>query len=238
VSPVTADGAGQPQSPPEGRSTRGRGRLVTGTIWALLILGLWIWGRAVTDTGLAGPALGDVSAAGRQFGGGEPLPAAHEPLEGASRPVRLHIPSLGLRARVTGAGLDDRGGVAAPPYAQADRVAWYRDGPRPGEAGASLMTGHVDTDTRRAVFYALSTVERGTTVKVTGEDGRVLDFTVESAEVVEGDGFDAERVYGPREEGRAELRLLTCGGTFDREARAYTSNVVVSAFLTGSHAPA
>lgn len=238
MSQVTADGEGQPQARPEGPRPTGRGRLATGTIWALLILGLFIWGRATTEAGFGGPALGDVSAAGRQFGSSEPLPAAHEPLDDVSRPVRLHIPSLDLHAPVSRTGLDDRGGVAAPPYSRADRVGWYRDGPSPGEQGVALMTGHVDTDTRRAVFYALSTVERGTEVRITSENGRVMEFTVSSTEVVAGDRFDAERVYGPREEGRAELRLLTCGGTFDREERSYSSNVVVFAYLTGSHAAA
>ncbi|EST36898.1 hypothetical protein N566_15970, partial [Streptomycetaceae bacterium MP113-05] len=220
------------------RRPTGRGRLTTGTVWALLILGLWIWGRASAEGGFAGPALGDVSAAGRQFGSSELLPGAHRPLDEVGRPVRLHIPSLGLHARVEPAGLDDRGGVAAPPYSRAGAVGWYEGGPKPGEQGVALVVGHVDTDTRRAVFYALSTVERGTEVRVTGKDGLVTEFTVESAEVVEGEGFEAERVYGQREKGRAELRLLTCGGTYDRESRSYTSNVVVSAFLTGTRATA
>jgi hypothetical protein len=235
---VTADGAGQPQGTLEGGSSSGRGRLTTGTVWVLIVLGLWIWGRAATEGGFDGPALGDVSAAGRQFAGSEPLPAAHAPLEEVGRPVRLHIPSLDLNARIEPTGLDDRGGVAAPPYSRAGSAGWYKEGPEPGEQGVALVVGHVDTDTRRAVFYALSTVERGTEVRITGEDGRVTEFTVESAEVVQGDGFDAERAYGQREKGRAELRLLTCGGTYDRQERAYTSNVVVSAYLTGTHATA
>ncbi|MYV60994.1 class F sortase, partial [Streptomyces sp. SID4931] len=40
--------------------------------------------------------------------------------------------------------------------------------------------------------------------------------------------------YGPREDGRAELRLITCGGTYDHKTRSYTANVVVSAYLTGA----
>jgi len=31
------------------------------------------------------------------------------------------------------------------------------------------------------------------------------------------------------------LRLITCGGTFDRTQQAYSANVVVYAALTGSH---
>ncbi|MFF5315818.1 class F sortase, partial [Streptomyces massasporeus] len=44
----------------------------------------------------------------------------------------------------------------------------------------------------------------------------------------------AARVYGPHERGRAELRLLTCAGTFDRASGTYSANTVVSAYLTGA----
>ncbi|MCF6525622.1 class F sortase [Streptomyces sp. JJ36] len=211
-----------------------RGRLITGTVWALLVLGLWLWGRVAGDGVPGGPALGDVSAAGRQFAGGEPLPAPHDPLDGVTRPVRLDIDALDVHAPVVGTGLDADGGIAAPPYARAESVGWYEAGPVPGEEGAALVVGHVDTDERRAVFYPLSTAEPGTRVEVTGADGTVTEFVVERVDVVQRERFDADRAYGPRQEGRAELRLITCGGTFDRARRTYTSNVVVSAYLTGT----
>jgi hypothetical protein len=53
-------------------------------------------------------------------------------------------------------------------------------------------------------------------------------------QVIARDRFDAQQAYGPRKSGRAELRLVTCGGTFDRASGSYTANVVVSAYLTGS----
>jgi hypothetical protein len=39
--------------------------------------------------------------------------------------------------------------------------------------------------------------------------------------------FPTVAVYGPTP--RPELRLITCGGRFDRQARSYTQNVVVEA---------
>jgi hypothetical protein len=65
-------------------------------------------------------------------------------------------------------------------------------------------------------------------------DGKVAEFTVDDVEVVQRDHFDAQRAYGTRESGRSELRLITCGGTFDRVSRSYTANVIVSAYLTGT----
>ena len=212
-----------------GRS--GRSRFVTGTVWALLLLGLWLWGRNMTD---GGSALGDVSAAGRHMSAAPTLPAAREPLPDAARPVQVDIDAIGVHAKVWARGLDRHGGVKPPPYAKPKVVGWYRGGPTPGEAGASILVGHVDTDTRRAVFYPLSSVRPGNRVEVTGADGTVAEFTVVSTDVVPRADFDARRVYAAEQEHRAEVKLITCGGTFDRSTHAYTANVVVTAYLTGT----
>ncbi len=131
-------------------------------------------------------------------------------------------------------GLDARGAVDPPPYDQPGVVGWYRAGPKPGATGPALLVGHVDTETRPAVFYRLSTLKAGEAVRVFRADGKVAEFTVDDVRVLPRDGFDARQAYGPREPGRAELRLITCGGSFDRASGSYTANVVVSAYLTGT----
>jgi sortase (surface protein transpeptidase) len=96
------------------------------------------------------------------------------------------------------------------------------------------MVGHVDTETRPAVFYRLSALRPGETIRVIRDDGKVAEFTVDDVRVITRAGFDAQKAYGQRRSGRAELRLITCGGSFDRARGSYTANVVVSAYLTGS----
>jgi sortase (surface protein transpeptidase) len=214
-------------------SSSGTGRLMTGVAWAVLLLGLWLWGREVTDVrhGISPPTTGDVAAVGRPWG--VELPPAHKPL-GQARPQRVDIPSMGVQAPVVASGLDAEGAIDPPPYDQAGVVGWYGDGVRPGAAGTALFVGHVDTETRPAVFYKLSSVRPGDTVRVIRDDGTVAEFTVEDVQVIQRDRFDAQQAYGTRKSGRAELRLVTCGGTFDRAGNSYTANVVVSAYLTGS----
>lgn len=212
----------------------GRGRLITGAAWVVLLLALWLWGRNLTDGGGGGPVLGDVSQAGRLAAGMPQLPAAHEPLERRSPPVRLHIDDIGVHAGVMPRGVEPDGGIQPPPYSRPGLVGWYAAGPAPGESGVSLFVGHVDTDERKAVFYALSTLGPGARVRVERADGGTAEFTVARVRVVGRGEFDPGRVYGSEQEGRAELRLITCGGTFDRERRLYSSNVVISAYLTGS----
>ncbi|UQT58361.1 class F sortase [Streptomyces durmitorensis] len=210
----------------------GHGRFLTGVAWALLLVGLWLWGSEITDVrgGVSEPTTGDVAAVGRPFG--VELPDAHKPL-GAAKPQRVDVPSLKVRAPVVVRGLDQDGAIDPPPFEEAGSVGWYGGGTRPGAAGTSLFVGHVDTETRPAVFYDLSAMRPGEKVRVARDDGSVAEFTVDDVQVLSRDRFDAKKAYGPHEEGRAELRLITCGGTFDRASKTYSANVVVSAYLTG-----
>ncbi|WP_435216329.1 class F sortase [Streptomyces sp. bgisy034] len=210
-----------------------RGRILMGVAWTVLLLGLWLWGREVTDVrqGADAPVSGDVAAVGRPAS--VQLPPAVRPL-GDALPQRLDIPALDLRAPVVARGLDAHAAIDPPPYAQAGAVGWYAAGVKPGAVGAALMAGHVDTESAPAVFHRLGALAPGATVRVLRDDGRVAEFTVDDVRVVSRENFDAHQVYGTHRPGRAELRLITCAGTFDRASRAYSANVVVSAYLTGT----
>ncbi|MFF3512186.1 class F sortase [Streptomyces sp. NPDC002573] len=211
----------------------GTGRLLIGVAWVVLLLGLWMWGRGMSEAplGLAAPTTGDMAAAGRPPD--TQLPPEVKPL-GRSAPSRVDIPSLGVQAPVVTSGLDAQGAIEPPSFARPGVVGWYGNGVTPGAAGTALIVGHVDTDTGPAVFYKLSSLRPGAKIRVVRGDGRTAEFTVEGVGVLGRDRFDAQEAYGTRQPGRAELRLITCGGTFDRASGAYTANVVVSAYLTGA----
>ncbi|WP_030964159.1 class F sortase [Streptomyces sp. NRRL S-378] len=201
------------------------GRLLTFAAWSVLVLGLWLWGRELTGAPapLSGQAGGALSAG---------LPAAHAPVAG-SLPQRVDVPSIGIQAPVVSRGLDKDGAIDPPPYDNPGTVGWWGQGVQPGAAGTALMVGHVDTRSKPAVFYGLSSAQPGDKVRVLRADGSVAEFTIEDVRVYERAAFDAHKAYGPRVRGRAELRLVTCGGTYDKAAKEYTANVVVSAYLTG-----
>jgi hypothetical protein len=63
-------------------------------------------------------------------------------------------------------------------------------------------------------------------------DGRTAVFRIDSVERVGKDHFPTRRVYG--DPGYAAIRLITCGGRFDRGSGHYTDNVIAFGHLVRS----
>ncbi len=149
-----------------------------------------------------------------------------------SPPTRLEISQIGVDAPFTGLTLEDSGALGAPPGDDKNLVGWYQDGAAPGEIGTAVVAGHVDTKTGPAVFLRLSTLEPGSTVDITREDGIVATFSVDSVQAFPKADFPDQQVYDDASD--AQLRLVTCGGTYDRKRKDYVDNVVVFAHLQSS----
>jgi sortase (surface protein transpeptidase) len=110
-----------------------------------------------------------------------------------------------------------------------DDVGWWSGGPAPGEPGAAVVVGHVDSLTGPAVFYGLADLQRGDRIFMEEKDGPRSTFEVRKTFFYDRDDFPSDRVY--RSQGRPSLHLLTCGGSFDEATGHYTGNVVVFATL-------
>ncbi|MFD6080274.1 class F sortase [Streptomyces hydrogenans] len=156
-------------------------------------------------------------------------PAPPAPLA-RSRPTLLAVPAITIEASAMDIGLDRSGRLGVPPVDDPGKVGWYARGPAPGERGTAVMVGHRDTRTGPAVFLDLDSLGPGNTVRVARADGRVAVFTVDKVRTYPKSAFPDEEVYGSTD--RPELRLLTCGGAYDRGA-GYDANIVVFAHLTG-----
>ena len=155
-----------------------------------------------------------------------PAPLAPAAPITAARPAGLVVPAAGIDAGGVGTlGLDEIGELQAP--ATPNDVGWYRDGATPGDPGTAVLVGHVDSYRGPGVFWHLRNLRPGDTIDVPRSDGTVAHFGVDAVETVDKDAFPTERVYAPT--AGPSLRLITCGGPFDRSARSYEDNVVVFA---------
>ena len=194
-------------------------------------LGLGV-GLLVAGVGVAGLALTRQPVAA-QYGATPTLPAPTGPVVAAPRqgsaqvslPVALTIPSIGVQTSLIRLGLTASGALQVPPSTAV--AGWYTGSPRPGAIGSAVIAGHVDSHVGPGVFFRLSSLRPGDPVYVRRADGTLAVFRVTAVREYDKDGFPTAAVYGPTPD--AELRLITCGGTFDTQLRSYLSNTVVYA---------
>lgn len=146
-------------------------------------------------------------------------------------PIRLRIPSLKVDAPLMKLGLDAAGALKPPPDNNPVLAGWYAGGTVPGAVGTAVTAGHVDTRLGPGVFQTLALLRTGATVEIVREDLSTAVFTVYAVETYGKKSFPDAKVYGPS--ARPELRVITCGGVYDKKS-GYRDNVVVFASLTAS----
>lgn len=141
-----------------------------------------------------------------------------------SRPVSIEIPRIGAKSTLVPVGLNGDGTLEVPPVTQPMQAAWYERSPTPGERGPSVLLGHVDGGGEPGIFHQLRALKPGDKVLVERQDGRTAEFVVRRVEQVAKDAFPTAKVYG--DTARAEVRLITCGGSFDQASGNYRDNVI------------
>lgn len=198
---------------------------------AALVVGLLLAGAGVTglavasQTGRAATPLGKPALVpvplGRQVAAPEPTP------QKVARPVSLIIPSIGVRTGLVHLGLTSSGALQVPSTTTV--AGWYTGSARPGAIGAAVIAGHIDSLTGPGVFFRLRLLHPGSRVYVRRADDTLAVFQVTSVRSYLKSQFPTLAVYGPVP--YAELRLITCGGTFDYATGHYLSNVIVYATL-------
>jgi len=140
-------------------------------------------------------------------------------------PVSLTIPLIGVKTNLITLGLAAGGSMQVP--SSTTVAGWFTGSPRPGSVGSSIIVGHVDSKKVPGVFYRLPELKRGDDIYVKRADGTTAEFRVTANQTYLKDHFPTETVYGPTPD--AELRLITCGGTFDSATGHYLSNIIVYA---------
>ncbi|OXM71424.1 MULTISPECIES: class F sortase [Amycolatopsis] len=149
-----------------------------------------------------------------------------------SRPVTLEVPSIGVRTGpIIDLGLTDDGALEVPE--DAVTTGWFTGSPSPGETGPAVLAAHVDYNHVPGTFHRLKDTKPGDQAIVHRADGTTAVFTVYRVERYPKSRFPTDDVYG--DTAGPELRMITCGGDFDRSTRNYADNVVAYARLSQTY---
>jgi len=143
-----------------------------------------------------------------------------------SVPVRLQIAAIGVDSTLMDLGLRADGTMEVPP--SGFPAGWFTGAPTPGELGPAIIAGHIDWK-GPGVFFELHNLKPGDRVIITRKDGSKPVFRVTRVAQFQKDQFPTTLVYGNID--HAGLRLITCGGSFNRATGHYEDNIVAFADL-------
>ncbi|MEV0583662.1 class F sortase [Nonomuraea sp. NPDC050310] len=141
------------------------------------------------------------------------------------RPLRVLVPAVKVDAPVLAVNSGDKGRLQAPPLGEANLAGWDRQSPVPGQPGASVLVGHLDTKTGPAVFARLRQVKPGDTLAVLRSDDRVVVFRATGTEQIGKAAFPVHKVFAGS--AAPAIRLVTCGGRYDHARHSYEDNLIV-----------
>jgi LPXTG-site transpeptidase (sortase) family protein len=142
-------------------------------------------------------------------------------------PRYLKIPKLGAYARVLQVGLTKNRALGTPNNVY--DAAWYTGSAKPGQAGATLIDGHVSSWTAHGVFYGLKTLKAGDAIQIVRGDGAVLNYQVVKTQVYSADNVDMQAAVTPVTVGKFGLNLITCTGQVKPGTSEFNERVIVFA---------
>jgi sortase (surface protein transpeptidase) len=190
----------------------------------LLMLVFWL---AVVVLG--GCAVGAHSAAPSPSNVAGLIAAASLP---RSVPVSIDIPKISAHSTLLPLGRVRNRAVELPSTSTPMQAGWFSGGPTPGEIGPATIFGHVAGDHQEGIFFRLHELVPGDLVLIKRQDGRTATFRVVHIEEASKGSFPTDAVYGDTTD--AEVRLVTCGGTFDKATHSYRNDIIVYAALVAN----
>jgi LPXTG-site transpeptidase (sortase) family protein len=185
-------------------------------------------GPAATSSMSSSTTLARTSTSESTAGSDVSTPAAGLLLHPIKNPARIVIPAIEVDAKIIKVGLrhDGSGSMEVPPYGLA---AWFRNGPVPGEAGPTVIIGHVDSKSKPDVFNRLKDLKAGDEILVYDKSGDMATFVMDSNELIQKSELPTQRIWNGTTD--PVIRLITCGGKWDATRGHYSSNLIVYGHL-------
>ena len=140
-------------------------------------------------------------------------------------PRILSIGKLGIESRVMALGTLQNGQLATPRNIY--DTGWFTGSSKPGQAGATLIAGHMTGLKNYGVFTNLSKLIRGDIISIERGDGKVISYKVVTTIQVPVAGVDMSSLMVPVVAGKPGLNLITCTGSFVTKLNTFSDRLLV-----------
>jgi LPXTG-site transpeptidase (sortase) family protein len=145
-----------------------------------------------------------------------------------NKPRKIEIPSLNVSGCIQQVGVDENNNIAVPTNIHV--AGWFVDSVLPGEAGVSIIDGHVQGRYEEAIFKQLVNLKAGDQIIIEygNRDIRTFEVVSNSNHTIE---QTASEQFIQLEDVDKQLTLITCGGNYDQALGEFDERIVVRSKL-------
>ncbi len=144
----------------------------------------------------------------------------------ADKPLSIQLPTIKTEGFIQQVGIDKDNQMVVP--SNVHMAGWYTTGSLPGDAGLSIIDGHVHGLYAKGIFFNLGKLKSDDTFTVTYGDKSVRKFKVKQVQTVSTKEADTALFVRDKTIPK-QLNLITCTGRFDKDSKTYDSRVIIVA---------
>jgi LPXTG-site transpeptidase (sortase) family protein len=142
------------------------------------------------------------------------------------QPREINLPTINAQGYIQKVGLDQNNSVVAP--GNINVAGWFTESVKPGDAGLSIIDGHVSGWYSDGIFKHLSSLKIGDEFNVIYGDDSVRNFSVKEVKTLPVSEANIY-LFAQDDQIKNQLNIITCGGHFDKNSEQYDSRVIVKA---------
>jgi LPXTG-site transpeptidase (sortase) family protein len=142
----------------------------------------------------------------------------------ADQPRRIVLPTIAAEGIIQKVSLTPERAIAVP--SNINYAGWYAPSVKPGEAGLSIIDGHVSGKYADGIFKNIHKLRVGDEFSVEYGDLSKVNFqVVEVTSLPEAESLSY--LLKKRDDISKQLNLITCGGKYNKQTSTYEDRVIV-----------
>jgi LPXTG-site transpeptidase (sortase) family protein len=143
----------------------------------------------------------------------------------ADQPKQIILGTIHAKGYIQKVATDSKTNQVGVP-SNVNVAGWYTESVKPGQAGLSVIDGHVSGKYTDGIFKHLGSLEAGDTYQIVFGDNSIKTFKVRSVQTLP--IADAGKILlTPDPTIKSQLNLITCGGSFNKQAQQYDKRTIV-----------
>lgn len=143
----------------------------------------------------------------------------------ADQPKQIILDTIHAKGYVQKVATDSKTNQVGVP-SNVNVAGWYTESVKPGQAGLSVIDGHVSGKYTDGIFKHLGNLKSGERYHIIFGDNSIKTFKVRSVQTLS--VKDATRILlVPDPTIKAQLNLITCGGSFNEQSQQYDKRTII-----------